>query len=165
MKVNQRRVQRIKDATLRKPFIFYFIFVFFAYILFNIYINETYVTFPVLFIAYRTWFLTPFLLFNFLIIPSLVALTFNLSIVKFREAKLLASNGGESVGVIGMIAGILGSACPGCFAGLFPAFIGLFGISATLGNLPLLGLEIQLVSAVFLVIAIKMLTNDNVCEV
>mgnify|MGYP006432452493 CR=1 FL=1 len=37
MKVNQRRVQRIKDATLRKPFIFYFIFVFFAYILFNIY--------------------------------------------------------------------------------------------------------------------------------
>ena len=61
--------------------------------------------------------------------------------------------------------GILGGACPSCFVGLFPAVIGLFGISASLSSLPLFGIEIQVVSAILLLLSLFFLTGNNVCTI
>ncbi len=161
MRLNQRRIQRLKNASLRKPYIFSFIIIFLIYIGINLWINQTYTSLGVL-TSYATWFWIPTILFTFLLIPFLVALTINLTIIKFKEMKTVKGSGFT---VTGMFGGILSGACPGCFVGLFPAFLGLFGITASLSILPLYGLEIQMVSVVLLILAIILLTKDVICEV
>ena len=163
MRFNQRRIQRLKDATLRKPYLFYFIFIFIAYVVFNSLINKSYETLDV-FVTYARWFVIPFIAFNYLIIPALVATTVNLSIMKFKDAREIKTNSGRFA-FLGVFGGILGGACPGCFVGLFPAFLGLFGTTITLSSLPLFGLELQIGSALLLGTAIILLTRDTVCKV
>jgi len=159
----KRRLDRIKQATLKRPYIFYFIGIFISYIILNSIINKTYETFSV-FSSFALWFKITYSLSIYLIIPLLVALTVNLSIMKFKELRLVqAKEGGATF--LGLFGGILGGACPGCFVGLFPAVLGLFGITASLSVLPLLGFEIQMASAVFLIVAITFLTRDTVCKV
>jgi len=125
----KRRLGRIRDVTLRRPYIFSFIIIFFAYIGLNLWINQVYVVLPTL-TSYAVWFLIPFVFFNFLLVPALVALTINLSVVKFKELKEVQSGRkgqGKTGGfaALGVFGGILGGACPGCFVGLFPAVKGL----------------------------------------
>lgn len=164
MVFNHRRFQRIKRAILERPYVFYFIGIFLVYIGINLFINQTYVNLPIL-TTYARWFFIPFVLFTFLLIPGLVALTLNLSIIKFREMRLMKAKGGGGFGFVGVFGGILGGACPGCFVGLFPAFLGLFGITATLSILPFYGLEIQAASAGLLIVAVVLLTRDTVCKI
>jgi len=159
---NKIRLQRIKSAIISRPYLFSFIFL--LYILINFLSNKTYDVAPVIF-TYNLVFVIPFLTLSFLITPFLVAITINLSITKFKEMKSLSSKGEEGFTVIGIFSGVLGGACPGCFMGLFPAFLGLFGITATLGNLPFLGLEIQFLSIILLIVAIVLLTRDSVCKI
>lgn len=161
--MNKERKERIKKAILKKPYVFYFIAVFLVYITINLIVNQLYVNL-VVFTSFALWFRIPFLLFNFFLIPFLVALTINLSILRFKEAGFGFGKEGGATG-LGIFSGILGGACPGCFVGLFPAFLGLFGVTATLSVLPLYGFEIQLLSAAFLITAIFLLTKDIVCEV
>ncbi len=163
MRFNKERIQRVKDALFKKPYIFYFIFIFLVYIGLNIWINQTYSILPVLG-GFSKVFLIPYLLFSFLIIPFLVALTINLTIIKFKEASLIGGKDGGFT-FLGVFGGIFGGACPGCFVGLFPAFLGLFGITASLSILPLYGLEIQMISIALLIVAVIFLTRDVVCEV
>ncbi len=159
--MNKGRKERIKKVILKKPYIFYFIGIFLAYVAVNLIINKLYVNLEV-FTSFALWFRIPFLFFNFLLIPSLVALTINLSILRFKEAGFGKHTGAAGFGIFG---GVLGGACPGCFVGLFPAVLGLFGITATLSILPLFGLELQILSAALLTTAIFLLTKDIVCEV
>ena len=162
--LKQRRLERIKNA-FKKPYIFSFIFIFLAYIGLNVYVNELHVYTDVL-TSYAKWFVVPFLFFNFLLIPGLTALTINLAVLRFKEAGGFGKGaGGAGMSSAGIFGGILGGACPGCFAGLFPAFLGLFGVTATLGNLPLFGLEIQIGAAILLTVAIFLLTQDVVCKI
>ncbi|GIU68183.1 MAG: hypothetical protein KatS3mg001_033 [Candidatus Pacearchaeota archaeon] len=159
--MKKSRIERIKKAIFERPYVFSFIGIFIIYIAINLIINKLYVNFYV-FNSFVLWFRIPFLLFNFLIVPSLVALTINLSILRFKEAGV-----GKHTGIIGLGAfgGILGGACPGCFVGLFPAFLGLFGLTATLSILPFYGLEIQAASTLLLLVAINLLTRDVICKV
>lgn len=157
--LNERRFERIRKAILGRPLIFLLIFLF--YIGINVWLNENYVTLPTLFSGYKISFAILFLLFNFILVPGLVATTINLSILRIKESTGL----GMGVAGAGTFAGILGGACPGCFVGLFPAFIGIFGLSLTLGNLPLHGLEIQILSCGLLIWAIFLLTEDPVCKI
>ena len=164
MSITKRRIERIKRAITEKPYVFYLIGIFLVYIALNLVINKLYVNIDI-FTSFALWFIIPFLLFNFLIIPALVALTINLSIIKFKEMRPVGSKGSGGFGFIGLFGGILGGACPGCFVGLFPAVLGLFGITASLSVLPLFGLEIQFLSAAFLITAIILLTRDTVCKI
>ncbi len=159
--MNKERVERIKKAIFKKPYVFYFIGIFLAYITINLIVNQLYVTLDV-FTSLVLWFRIPFLFFNFLAIPFLVALTINLSILRFNEAGFGKHTGAAGFGIFG---GIIGGACPGCFVGLFPAFLGIFGVTASLSVLPLYGLELQLLSAALLTSAVFLLTKDIVCEV
>ena len=166
MGIKERRLEKIKKAIFKKPFVFYFIFIFSAYVGLNLFINKLYISLSIL-SSFALWFLIPFLFFNFLITPFLVALTINLSILRFKEAGPGLKIKGKESGAtsVGVFAGVLGGACPGCFVGLFPAVLGFFGITASLSILPLYGLEIQFFSAAFLIFAIFLLTKDIVCEV
>lgn len=151
---------KIKDVILKKPF--WFVGFFLAYILLNIVINQTHLTFPTIFVSFPVWFAIIFILINIIIVPTFVSLTINLSIEKFKDLKSVSNSQGV-FSIIGIFGTLLGGACPGCFVGLFPAFIGLFGTAFTLGNLPLYGLEIQILSLIILGISLHYLTRPTIC--
>ncbi len=155
----KERYSKVKSSVSRKFPLFLLIFLF--YFIVNILVNNLYITFPTL-LHINVIFLVPYLLFN-LIISLLVSVNGVLVIEKIKELNQIKKSGGM-VG-LGIFGGLLGSACPGCFAGLFPAFVGLFGITASLGNLPLNGLELQVFSSFILVVSLVLLTNENKCEV
>jgi hypothetical protein len=159
--LTKRRLGRIKTAITNKPYIFYFISVFIIYITINIIINKFYETTDV-FTTLATWFVIPFLFFSFLLIPFLVALTVSLIVLRIKESGIGSKVG--SVATAGVFGGLLAGACPGCFVGLFPAFLGLFGLTASLSVLPLYGIELQVLSVIFLIFSIYLLTKDMVCE-
>jgi hypothetical protein len=156
------RIAKIKNVTIKRPYVFYFITAFILYLGLNSFLNKTFVTFSTLFTAYNLSFSIPFVTLHILT-ALLIATNINLIIFKFKELKLLSKTGG--VTFLGIFGGLLAGACPGCLVGLFPAFIGLFGITATLGTLPLYGLEIQIISSILLIVAIIFLTKENVCKV
>ena len=146
------------------PYYIIFLFVFLFFISLNIFVNDLYITVPA--ILSNTSFLGIAFIASTIIVGLLVALNINLVIMKIKQLKTLRKfskrAGGATAG--GIFAGVLGAACPGCFAGLFPAFLGLFGITATSMILPLNGLEIQLFSVVLLIISIFMLSKGT-CKV
>jgi hypothetical protein len=157
-----QRFERIKRAIFEIPYVYYFLGAFIFYIIIDILANKSYVTFSTFFRAFRPSFYIPFLIFN-LLIAFLVGLNISLVIMKFKDLKKI--QGEEGATFFGVFLGLLGGACPGCFAGLFPAFLGLFGISLTLGNLPFLGLEILFGSLILLLISAVLLTRNSVCKV
>tara|TARA_Y100000310_G_C20648240_1_gene797873 strand:+ start:162 stop:641 length:480 start_codon:yes stop_codon:yes gene_type:complete len=142
------------------PYFLIFIFIFLVYIFLNVFINDVYSTRSVLFNNLK--YGIPFLFFMVLV-GSLIGININLIIFKFKETSLLRKGG--SLTFLGVFGGLLGGACPGCFVGLFPAFIGLFGVSASLSVLPLYGIEIQMASSVLLITSIYLLTNENNCKI
>lgn len=154
------RFWKVKEATLKKPYIFSFIIIFIAYLVLNILVNQSYVTAPTL-LNNNLNLIIPFIFFSVLV-ALLVAVNINLVSIKFKELKKI--NKTTEITAIGAFGGILGGACPSCFVGLFPAFAGLFGIAASLNDLPLYGLEIQIFSAILLVISIILLTRENTCK-
>jgi len=160
--MKKSRKERIKRA-FKGNYLFLFILIFLAYVGLNVFINQLHVSLDIL-TGFAIWFLIPFLFFNFLLIPFLVALTINLSILRFKESGF-GLNKESGISGTGVFAGILGGACPGCLVGLFPAFSGLFGITSSLSILPFYGLEIQLASAILLIWAIFLLTKDIVCKI
>lgn len=157
------RLNKIKQAIFSSPYRYYFLITFIIYLGVAIWANQLYITGIKVLFDYKPSFLIPYLVFN-LIILLLVPLIVNLVIIKIKDLRDISKAGG-SAGFLGIFAGLLGSACPGCFAGLFPAFLGLFGVSATLGNLPFYGLEIQGLSIVLLMVSVWLLTRETVCKV
>ena len=154
------RLERIKQATVQPPYLFSFIFIFLVFTGINVVANQLYVTTPVLF-SYNLKIVIPYVFFAILV-AGLIALNINLMILRYKERTVNKEGGLTALGVFG---GLMGGACPSCFVGVFPAVLGIFGFSISLSSLPLNGLEIQLVSALFLVIAVMFLTKDNVCKV
>ena len=155
------RLSRIKKVIATRPYIYYFIIIFLIYLTVNIIINQVYVTFPLLF-RNNLKIIIPYVALS-LVIAFLIALNINLIILRFRELRILNKESGMTF--FGVFGGLLGGACPSCFVGLFPAFLGLFGVTATLSSLPFFGIEILMGSAVFLIISIAFLTRDNVCKI
>jgi|TARA_B100001971_G_C18201454_1_gene544858 hypothetical protein len=156
-----KRLDKIKKVIVTKPYVFYFIFIFLFYIFLNVVINQIHITRGVLFdnLLYGTFFV----IFN-IFIAGLIAVNINLMVLRFKELKSI-NNGEKGLTSFGVFMGVLGGACPGCFVGLFPAFLGLFGVTASLSVLPLYGIEIQIVSALLLIGSAYLLTNDATCRV
>lgn len=160
----KQRLRKIKQAVFNKPYAFYFIIIFFAYIFINILINQTYVTFETFFSIYRPSFYLPYIFLNVLI-AMLVALNINLIIIKFKEISFMSA-GSEGFSFLGVVGGLVGGACPGCIAGFLPAMLGLFGVVGfSLYNLPFRGLEIQVLSIVLLIIGSLLLSRDLTCKI
>tara|TARA_Y100000310_G_scaffold163794_1_gene163585 strand:+ start:6018 stop:6494 length:477 start_codon:yes stop_codon:yes gene_type:complete len=156
------RFEKIKKVTLTKPYFFYFLISAGLFIVLNIYINKLNVTGPMFLFSNPKLGLP--ILFFIILIAGLIALNINLIIFKFKEIKSLNKKG-SGLTFFGVFGGFLGGACPSCFVGLFPAVLGLFGISVSLSILPFYGLEIQAVSAVLLIISVSYLTKETVCKI
>ena|SRR3990167_11387151 len=161
MIINMTRVEKIKNATLKKPYIYSFILIFIIYLITNVIINKIYITAPLLF-TYNLKIIIPYIILT-LLTALLVATNVNLIYIKFKELKSV--NKTSSLGFMGIFGGLLGGACPSCFVGLFPAFLGLFGVTASLSSLPFFGLEILIGSVILLTISIIFLTKDNICKI
>lgn len=151
---------KLKEVIVKKRFSF--IAVFFLYLALTLFVNKTYITAQDIFISFPIWFGSIFVFTNFLLLPVLVSLTLNLAFEKIKDLKMISKKG-SVFSIIGTFFSLLGGACPGCFVGLFPAFIGLFGASFTLSNLPFYGLEIQVFSVVILIISLHYLTRPTIC--
>ena len=156
------RIVRIGEAIFKWPYFVVFILVAVLFFSLNIYLNQSYEIMLNL-LGFKNWFTTGFIFFSILV-SFLVALNINLAIIRIISFGNFGVKAG-GVGLVGMFGGILGGGCPVCFAGLFPAFVGLFGITASLSIFPLQGLEIQMISSILLVISITMLAKDPVCKV
>jgi len=157
----KNRLEKIYLVTLKRPYIFSFFTIVILYLVINIFVNKIYVTTLSLFNSYS--FFIVFFVFFSLLVSLLVAANVNLSYTKIKTLRQL--NKGSGLTALGAFGGVLGGACPGCFVGLFPAVLGLFGITASLGNLPLYGLEIQMVSVGLLIISLYLLTRDETCQI
>jgi hypothetical protein len=161
--MEKERIRKIKKAIFSWPHNLIFILIVLAYLALTVYSNELYITF-INILGYRKSFLIPFLISQ-LFIALLVPLTINLSILKIKEVQKINSIiTGTSSSFLGTFFGVLGGACPGCFAGLLPTILGIFGISFSLIDLPLQGLEIQLVSIALLMFSTYLLTNPYNCR-
>ena len=161
MRKFEERLGRIKEVTLTRPYVYSFILIFLVYLIINIIVNKVYITAPTL-LTNNLKIVIPYLVFTILV-ALLVALNINLTVKKFKDLRKVKKESG--LAFIGIFGGVLGGACPSCFVGLFPAFLGLFGITATLSSLPFFGIEILVGSIIFLIIAVILLTKDNVCKI
>jgi len=158
--MQEYRINRIKKATIKKPYIYSFIIISLLYLIINFIVNEHSITAPTFF-KLNSLFVTFFILFQ-LSIAFLVAININLIILTIKETPRIGESG---LTVFGIAGGLLGGACPGCLAGLMPAFIGLFGISSTLIKLPLYVLELQAFSVLLLILGLFLLTRPVTCEI
>ena len=91
----------------------------------------------------------------------------NVSLLIYRLKEFAADKKSSMASGFGIFAAALANGCPGCFAGLFPLMLSIFGVSATLSILPFNGLELQALSAALLGTSIFFLSgkSKNVCEI
>ena len=150
---------KIRDSVLSKPYRYYFLIFFLGYLVLNFFVNDISKSKEIL----TSTNIGNFVIFSMILIALLVSISINLVIMKFREIRRLNRAGGFAA--LGMFGGLLGSACPACFIGLFPAFLGLFGITASLTDLPFNGLELQISSILLLIISLFLLTRDSTCSI
>jgi len=155
------KIKKLID-TVKTKYIQFILF-FAGYILLEIIINKINVTLPNLFSSFRLWYSISFISLNLLIIPTLVSLTLIISIEKIRDLRSIKASKGIAP-LFATFTSLLGGACPGCFVGLFPAFMGIFGSTLQLRDLPFAGLEIQVVSGIILIISLGYLTRKTVCK-
>ncbi len=111
-------------------------------------LNVFYTSFP-------AWYTITTTLLTF-IISLLGGTVMTLFIAKLHEFRA----GSAGVGILGMLVGSLSAGCPGCFFGLFPFLLSLFGITGTLALLPLKGIELQLITVLLLIVSIVLLERD-----
>ena len=152
----------VKQSIKERPILFSISIIIF--IVLTAVINGNHSTFQDFFKIHTYWFSIPYFLLNIIIIPLLVGVVVVLATKRVVDLKKVSGKKGF-FGVMGTLFGILGGACPGCFAGLFPALLGLFGVTATIGNLPLYGFELGLISSILLIISIKYLSKDLTCKI
>jgi len=91
----------------------------------------------------------------------------NISLLVYRFKEIAVDRKSSTMSGIGIFAAALANGCPGCFAGLFPFILSIFGVSATLSILPFNGIELQVLGAVLLGTSIFFLSgkSKNVCEI
>ena len=136
------------------------LFFIFSYISFDIWINETLIVLPGL-LHYPLYISVPFFVTH-TIVPILFAISITLFFWKLYTLKQMSAAGGTAS--FAAFIGLLSGACPGCIAGLLPAFMGLFGYAAfTVNALPFYGNELQVFSIVLFLISIYYLVKDPLC--
>ena len=91
----------------------------------------------------------------------------NISLLVYRLKEFGADKKSSMTSSMGVFAAALANGCPGCFAGLFPFVLSIFGVSATLSILPFNGIELQVLSATLLGTSIFFLSGKSnfVCEI
>lgn len=154
--------EKIKLSLFSTPYVFlYFLWVF-LFFLINVFLNDILVTIASL-IHFKLYFAF-FYGFFYVLNALLIGLSINLIILKYKEIKFVSAKS-SLFSVVGTFLAFLTGACPGCVAGFFPVFMGLFGASLSLNDLPFYGIEIQAVSLILLLLGIFYLSKDLSCKI
>ncbi|NCO11621.1 hypothetical protein GW924_03390 [Candidatus Pacearchaeota archaeon] len=147
------------NQIFKRPYIYFAILIFLAYLLLNILISGFYNTIPLILVYAKTvnWLKLGFSLLLTLIIGFLVSINGILIYIKYKERKRCRGVGTAGVGTAG---GLIAGVCPLCVAGLFPLILGLLGISFSFGSLPFQGIEVQILVILILFISYKQISKD-----
>jgi len=159
------RIEKIKFILKQKKYLLIFLITSIAYFA-SYYFIITYFLdrFSLLFTTYvKSYAYTAFTL-NILVA---LLLGINISMLVHRFKSYATDKKSSMMSGIGIFSAALANGCPGCFAGLFPLVLSIFGVSATLSILPFNGLELQALSAVLLGASIFFLAGQTkiVCKI
>lgn len=108
--------------------------------------------------AFPPWYTTTFTTLT-VIISALFGLVITLFIAKIREVRMKSAGFGIAAGLFGGLA----AGCPGCVFGLFPVVAGAlgFGGGLTLAVLPWNGIELQVLTALMLLVSLFFLAEET----
>lgn len=140
--------------TLKKPYLYWTIGIFVAYMALNIIISQFYVT--ILYIPYYlgtiNWAELLFGAVLSVVIGMLVSVNSVFLYIKYQERKSIKKDG--ALACAAAVGGLATGVCPACAAGLIPFVLGIFGVSFGLASLPLKGKEIQILAVAILAIGL-----------
>jgi hypothetical protein len=114
---------------------------------------------------YRSMFAMYTVPFTLLVIITSLLFGINVALLVAKLEELRFKSAGLSIA--GLLFGSLAAGCPGCFFGLFPIILSLFGITGTLAILPLNGIELQIVAILVILASIYFLAEEStvVCKI
>lgn len=152
---------------LKRPYVFWMMGIFLVYISLNVWLSKFYeILFQIpYFLDTIKWteLLISFLLAGIIGVLIAINMTFLLKEYKRRKKLLKKQSFFSSLGIIG---GISTGVCSACIAGFVPILFSLVGISFSWAFLPWNGIEVQLLSIVFLTTSLFLLTKKkSSCEV
>ena len=155
------RKDRIKAVFIKKPYIYITIVSFLVYLVINALVNDWHIFISGIFEIY--WYIAyPYVIFS-IVIAIMVAVSISLGYMRLKELQRMS--GASGLSLVGAFFGVITGACPGCLVGILPAVVGLFGGTLSLSQLPLFGIEIQILTISILIFAIYYLTKENTCKV
>lgn len=161
----KERIDRIKSVLKQRNYFLIFlastaIYLGIYYFIITYFLDS----FSLFFTTYVKSYAYPAFILN-IIVALLLGINISLLVYKLKEFTVNKKSSFASS--FGVFAAALANGCPGCFAGLFPLVLSIFGISATLSILPFNGLELQALSAALLGTSIFFLSGktQNVCQI
>ncbi len=158
----EQRLKRLKEANLTRRGVLVFLVTFFSYLSLTLYLNSSFA--DVLFLLSFSPIHTGFMIFLNVVVATFLGLIINLIIFRYKEGKSLRSQAG--LPSVGVVFGLIGGVCHVCFAGVLPVLLAFFGVSFSLVNLPLLGMELLILAVLLLGSSLFYLTKSNYsCEV
>ena len=145
----------------KKPYFYYVILIFLAYIILNVVLSGFYNTIPLILVYAKTvnWLKLGVSLFLTLIIGSLIAFNSVLIYIKYKERKKCKKE--LTLSSAGAIGGLITGVCPLCVTGFIPLIFGIVGVSFSLASLPLQGIEVQFLVAAILIISLVNLSKNK----
>lgn len=145
----------------KKPYIYFIILIFLAYLGINVLLSGFYNTIPLILVYAKTvnWFKLGISLFLTLLIGILIALNSVLIYIKYRERKRCKKE--ITLSSAGAVGGLVAGVCPLCITGLIPLILGLVGISFSFASLPFQGIEIQVLVVAILLISLVNLSKNR----
>ena len=156
-KLEKQKMKRV----FQKPYLYWFIGIFFLYLVLDILISGFYDTIPLIvnYASTVNWFKLGMSLFLTLLIGFLVALNFVYVYILYKERKQCKE--GKTLAAAGGVGGLVVGVCPLCVTGLVPLIFGLFGVTFSFASLPFEGVEIQILVVLVLLISLKVLNRNN----
>jgi len=143
----------------RRPYLYWFLGIFLAYLTLNVLLSGFYNTIPLIFIYAKTvnWLKLGLSLILTFIIGFLVSLNTILIYVKYKERKKCKGMGIASAGAT---AGLVVGVCPLCVSGILPLILGFLGIGFSFASLPFGGIEVQVLVVLVLYYSYKVMSRS-----
>lgn len=145
----------------KKPYILWFLGIFFLYLVVNVLISGFYDTFYGILLYYKTinWLKLGLSLILTLLVGFFISVNLVYSAVLYKKRK--SCKKGVAATGVGGVAGLAVGICPLCVTGLFPLIFSLLGISFSFALLPLEGIEAQILVLVILLTGYYLLKTET----
>ena len=145
--------------TLQKPHVYWTIGIFLIYTALNVWLSEFYITIRHIpnFVETINWAELAISLILSTIIGILVAFNTVYAYLKYKEHRQAKT--ATAATCLGTVAGLSTGVCAACVTSVFPAILGLFGVTLSWAALPFRGAEIQILTILLLGVSLYVLTK------